>query len=420
MTGDLVIEATGVVTFNGPLTLADGGRLVVRGGGSVVFASTADLGAATTLLEVSGISATGGAGSIRGQGVLQVQGTTPGGAIDIGAGMLVTTPGALRVGDDVLRAIGAGFTAVRIGSSASAAAGAVTIGGSDFSITGSPVEALGSGVTVWGTGAGLRYGTSLTLHAAGSVQVNGLVVGSRTADIALISDTGAVAVTTGASISSNGGDIRADGAAGVMVATLDARAADGTAGTVRLRSTGGVISDFSGAEGVNIRAFSVEMAGVGPALGSGMVLEVAAQLVRVDVPDAVVLRESGTDGRVYFNVLRGSQMVQALVSSGPVSRITTDTDAFTAGGGLQQLAAGAGARSTALSANVSAASTAAMASATNTGVQAYLSKAFTESAYSGMALSQRLLAESDLSFASGQSAAVAGPQVDYWSETLSL
>lgn len=353
VSGDLVIEASGTVTFEGKLTLTNGGRLIVTGGGKVVFGSSANLGSGDHLLKVAAVQAKGGTGSIRGTGELELRGPTNATAIHIGSG---APRGALAIGDTFLRAIGKGFDALQIGNGDAK----VTIGATDLRSTASPVVVDGKTIALKGTGSGVRLGTDLTLHASGSITTSGKIVASKAVDVALDSDKGAITMARGASIHSLGGDVSLEAATGLQVADIDARGTRGAPGLVNLESTKGTITDANRDKAIDIYARGVTMKGLGPKVGSGDVLEIGAHVVRITPPAGSVLRESGTDGRAYFNVLQGRNLYQAMVVVGPVTRVTTN-------------------------------------------VETYLSR----------------MTESELSFSSGQ-AIKRGSQVNYWSETIDL
>ena len=134
ITGNVVINTTGTVTFAAGVTIAAGGSLTINGATTVTFAAGADftqagnVSIATTVLNLNG-----GAGSIHGAGVLTLQGATPGGAIHVGTG---TVGGALNIGAQTIGAIAPGFSQVVIGTldtgtgHAAAGSGAVDITGS--------------------------------------------------------------------------------------------------------------------------------------------------------------------------------------------------------------------------------------------------------------------------------------------------
>jgi hypothetical protein len=169
-------------------------------------------------------------------------------------------------------------------------------------------------------------------------------------------------------------------------------------------------------------AQAVDFSGRGTSVdvGTGAVLEVSAPSVRVEPAGGVVLRDSGTDGRVYYNVLHGADLEQALVAVGASQRITSDPDVFVAGGGLQQLTTGGSLRPASSNALSSVLSVALGATGgVNSGVEHYLDAGDSAMADPGLTLSQRLLAESELSCASGQS--VGGTTgVDWWTEDVAV
>lgn len=421
--GDLVIEATGTVTFNSLLTLGNNGRLVVRGGGQVVFAAGANLGTGDATLEVSGLQANGGAGSIVGQGTLAISGATTGMAIHLGSG----AGAGLVIGETALAALGAGFDAIQFGSGVGAGAGAVTLGTADLRATDAAITVLGSSIAVNAGGAGLQVDTHLTLRSDGAVTTTGRIVSSAPADVALTSNAGAVTMTAGASIVSAGGRIDLAAAGALAVASLDARAGGGGAGSVNLRSTSGVIVDANADTAVDVYAQAVDFIGAGPAAGD--VLEVAAPIVRVEPGAGLLLRESGADGRTYYNVLRGGAVQQALVAVGPSVRVTSDPDNFVGDAGLLQdmgLAlplAPSAFQASQLSATFQGGAAGSLAAgsgadAGDTQVGSYLSGGASMVAPE-LSLTHQLLADSGLGFASGQPVD-SDSGVDWWLESVEL
>lgn len=423
--GDLVIEATGTVTFDGLLTLGNNGRLVVRGGGQVVFAAGADLGTGDATLEVSGLQATGGAGSITGQGgTLAVSGATAATAIHLGAG----AGAGLVIGETALAALGTGFGTIRFGSGTGAGAGAVTLGAADLRATDAALEVQGSRIAVAAGGAGLQVDSDLALRADGAVTTAGRIVASAPANLVLASSAGAVTMAAGASIASAGGQIDLAAAGALAVASLDARAAGGGggAGSVTLRSTAGVIADANGDTAVDVYAQAVDFIGAGPAAGD--VLEVAAPIVRVEPGAGLVLRESGADGRTHYNVLRGGAVQQALVAVGTSVRVTSDPANFVADPGLLQdmgltlPLAPASFQASQLSASFQGGAAGSLAAAGggstgDTQVGSYL--AGSSMASPELSASLGLLADGGLAFASGQP--VGDPSgIDWWLESVEL
>jgi hypothetical protein len=76
---------------------------------------------------------------------------------------------------------------------------------------------------------------------------------------------------------------------------------------------------------VDIFAKGVNFAGYGSIGGvSGDVLEVTADVVQVTAPKGLVVRDSGADGRTYFNLMDSGKLYQQLVAVGAVVRVTED------------------------------------------------------------------------------------------------
>jgi hypothetical protein len=421
--GDLVIEATGTVTFTGQLTLGNNGRLIVRGGGNVVFLAGADLGTGNATLEVSGLQADGGAGSITGQGTLAISGQAAGTAIHLGSG----GGAGLVIGETALAALGNGFDAIQFGSGVGAGAGAVTIGNADLRATDAAINVLGSSIAISAGGTGLRIDTDLALRSDGAITTAGQIVASAAADLTLASNNSTLTMAAGSRIASAGGQVDLAAAGALAIAGVDARAAGGGAGSVNLRSTSGVITDANGDTGIDVYAQAVDFVGVGPATGAGNVLEVAAPIVRVDPGAGLVLRESGADGRTYYNVLSGGTMTQALVAVGPSVRVTSDPDNFVNDPGLlqdmglTQPLAPSGFQASQFAAVVPGAMGAYGGTGTGGGttqVGSYLASGASMVAPE-LSLSERLLADSGLSFASGQPADVQS-SIDWWLESVEL
>ena len=157
----------------------------------------------------------------------------------------------------------------------------------------------------------------------------------------------------------------------------------------------------------------------GFAPGNEAVLEVSAPIVRIDPAGGLALRESGTDGRVYFNVLHGADVEQVLVAVGSSQRVTSDPDAFIAAGGLQQLANASSVGRSGARAAAALSPSWVNLDGVNTGVQGYLASVGGQPLDAGLTLSQRLESEGAVSFASGQPAA-GNPGFDYWTESLAV
>ena len=316
--GDLVIEATGLVTFAGPLTLTNGAQLRIVGGGQVVFQGAVDAGSGDVTIEAATLSLAGGADSFTGSGDLVVRSSA--GAIVIGDG--AAAAGALRLSSATLQALD-GFAAVQIGTPG---AGQVTLSGTaHFGVLAAPVQVAGSTLTVAAGAAVQLGGGSFDLQGSGAVSIAGSIAAQAPTTIT-VSSTGAdVQMAAGARIASEGGDVSIAGASGLALATVDARGAGGAAGAVTVDAGAGTLTDANADDAADVFAQSVTVRGSGPAQGSGgNVIEVAAGLVFIDAAGGLVLRESGEDGRTHYNVLRDRQLYEQAVSVGPSMRVTSD------------------------------------------------------------------------------------------------
>ncbi|RYY97996.1 MAG: hypothetical protein EOO24_19065, partial [Comamonadaceae bacterium] len=212
MDGDLVIKASGVVTFREQVVLRAGASLDIRGATQVVFEKGLRLeGTDSTgtygdiLIEADEISLPASGESIVGRGLLTLRPTTVGLAIEIGTPTDSQITNTLNIDNSELLALGGTFQRVIVGhvdgTHANAQAGAVRIGAVNFagqSTVRSALEVYGGSITVedYSTSAySLRIGGDLKLDA-----VNDIVLRNRVearsdtglADIVLYSQSGAV------------------------------------------------------------------------------------------------------------------------------------------------------------------------------------------------------------------------------------
>jgi hypothetical protein len=316
--GDLVIEATGLVTFSGPVVLNNGARLVVQGGGQVVFQDSVDAGSGDVTIAAATLSITGGSDSFAGTGVLSITSTNA--AILVGDGG--TAGIALRLDGATLQALD-GFSSVLIGNTG---AGTVTLAGAaDFGTLASEVQVSGATVNVAADADIALGGGSFALESTGAVSFAGAIVASAATDVRVESTAGAVTMTAAARIASEGGDVKVAGAAGLALGTVDARGAGTTAGLVTVDAGTGTLTDAKADTAADVFAQAVTVRGSGPAQGSGGdVVEVSADLVYVDAAGGIVLRESTGDGRMYYSVLRDHTLYQAVVSTTMSIRVTED------------------------------------------------------------------------------------------------
>ena len=332
VTGNLAIDATGIVTFRKSLSLTDTGTLTIRGAGSVVFdngvvvRTTGDI-----TIDAKMLSLLGGANSLASAGgVLTLTSATTSHDLVLGAGVAVTpVAGALNLSSREITAIGDSFSRVVIGTLGQ---GALTlIGNTDLtSVIATPIDVRGNTITVSaaGTGSAVQVPDDVRLQSTGNITLNAGLSTAGLNSVTLTSAQGNVAMAGGTRIDSRGGDVQviAQNAQTVTIASINARSADLTqAGVVDIQAGSGTITDANRDPEVDILARAVNFYGYGPATtSSGDVLEAVADVVQVGAPQGLTVRDSGTDGRAYFNLMNGGKLYQELVVVGAVARVTED------------------------------------------------------------------------------------------------
>jgi hypothetical protein len=358
LAGDLVIDATGRVVFEGDLVL-EGGTLRIQGASEVVIGDTVVTGgdividARGALRIVGRVEVGAGATVDLAVGAFTVEGAlvaevapgqpaatllvrphTPTAGLAFGAAGS-GAPGALVLDGATLGAIG-GFGVVEFGA---AQTGAVMIDAAALApLVAGEVTVRGASIALQGGAGGpVELGVTgrLDLIATGAATIAGALA-TAGADIALTAG-GSITMQASALIASRGGDITLDAASGITLGLLDARGA--VAGGVVLRSAAGTIADAAADGGTNVFAGWLVMRGLGPTLAAGASEAPAAIDVlveRLDVDDArgLLLRDSGADGRTRFNLLEGGTLYQQLVASGgPLRTATAPLPDASAGGG---------------------------------------------------------------------------------------
>jgi hypothetical protein len=130
----------------------------------------------------------------------------------------------------------------------------------------------------------------------------------------------------GTRLDSRGGDVDLNAKNNLAIGTINARAADlSVSGIVTISATSGVITDANKNSTADIFAKAINFAGYGPVTdGAGDVLEAVAEVVHITVPQGIVVRDTGTDGRTAFNVMNNGKLYQQIVVEGAVTRITED------------------------------------------------------------------------------------------------
>jgi hypothetical protein len=344
VTGNVVINTTGVVNFNGGVTIAAGGSLTINGASQVTFAAGADFThAANVAIATSVLNLDGGAGSIRGAGVLTLQGATPGAAIHVGTG---TVAGALDIGAQTVSAIAPGFQQVVLGTldtatgHASSSAGAVDItGGASLTAFAAPLCVYASAITVDAGGTGVHVGGALTLDAVGQISLGSDVTTTLSANVVVTSATSTVTMAAQTTLGSLGGNVTltTGNSSNATLAVIDTRATGSDVGAVVTLDAGhGRIIDVNADATVNVYAAAVSMKGYGltDTTGSNQtsVLKVRAPIVYVALPSGVVVADAGQDGRTNYNAFDDGTMVEELIAVGATTRVTSPGDAVLGGG----------------------------------------------------------------------------------------
>jgi len=326
--GPVVIEATGIVRFDGVVTLGHG-SLTIRGASEVVIGDVVFHGqAGEVVIEANTLTLNG---DVQGAGTVRLQPTDIGRDIVVGG---AGAAGAYLVTNDQLAHL-ASATEVLIGTQgadghAAAEAGAVTVSAIDFAaFTAAPIRVYGSVVTL-AAGSGV-------LHAA-----SGIVMDGRDGVVlhdGVRSDAGDIRVYSARGTVTMDGDATIAGSAAVSIeaaGSLDIGLVQGK--TVVLRS-GGTIADAAADDRVNVTADSVSIIGYGPKLGSGNPVEVQAPAIYISAPTGMVLQDTGADGRTHFYLLDGATMYEQAVATGTTARSTAAPSAAAVTAGADALQA---------------------------------------------------------------------------------
>ena len=316
--GDVVINATGVVEFLGPLLL-DSGSLRIVGATRVVMGnvtvSVGDLQLQTDVLQLTGPLQGSAGGTLRIAGAADAQPVVVGAPVANGAG--------LRLDAATLAQL-QGFGQVNIGRSDGGAlavdsATLASLNTGALQLAGSRIDLVGSATTTLG------MTDRIVAQSPGAMVVSGRVaLAAAGADLSLDSgDT--LTMAADAVVLAPGGDITLRAVHDMAVGLLDARNGTAAAGAVLLVSSQGTLLDAGNDEAVNLQAASVTLRGQGPVLVDGQsttpaALDVESPQLDVDYRSGIVLRDTGTDGRTRFNLAVGDVLMQAAVVTGAPSR----------------------------------------------------------------------------------------------------
>jgi hypothetical protein len=239
--------------------------------------------------------------------------------------------GALNLTVRDIQAIGNNFTKVVIGETG---LGAITLA-SDTDLTsvdGSSIEILGDTITLQAgiAGGAVQVPGKLTLAASGDIVLDSGISTATTNDVTMVSSNGSLTMAQGTRLDSRGGNIDFTSSKDLAIGTVDARSADlSVSGVVTINAGSGTVTDANQNGTADIFAKAINFTGYGPVTGStGDVLEVVAEVVQITVPQGIVVRDTGADGRTAFNVMNSGKLYQQLVVEGVVTRVTEDPNAL--------------------------------------------------------------------------------------------
>jgi hypothetical protein len=180
------------------------------------------------------------------------------------------------------------------------------------------------------TASAIQVPGALTLKALGNVSLYSGIDTATTSPLSLSSVKGNITMAQGTRLDSRGGDVSLVGA-NVDVGTINAWSPDLTVGgVVKIDAGQGTVTDANKDNAADIFAKAISFNGYGPATTSpGNVLEVVTELVQVTVPQGLVVRETGANGRTAFNAMNAGTLHRQMVVEGTnVSRVTQDPAAL--------------------------------------------------------------------------------------------
>ena len=213
----------------------------------------------------------------------------------------------------------------------------VVVGNTDFRSVGAgdnsadpvAIELMGESIVLNSglAASAIQVPGALTLTAKDNVQLDSGITTATTSPISLSSSQGKITMAQGTRLDSRGGDVSLVGANDVDVGTINAWSPDGkVGGVVKIDAGSGTITDANKDNAADIFAKAINFNGYGPATTSpGNVLEVVTELVQVTVPQGLVVRDTGANGRTSFNAMNAGTLYRQMVVEGTnVVRVTQD------------------------------------------------------------------------------------------------
>ncbi len=294
VSGELRVEASGVVRFDGPVELT-GGSLVIRGASQVIVGNVV-LGTGDVEITADSIVALGTVGSGGSAARLVLQSAGEGVGVRVGSGP--AAGGALLL-DAALLARFTGFEQVRVAAPAG-----------DLAVQGELLAAMAPA-------------RGVELAASGDIDLTGVLALATPGATAALQAGDAVRMAAGSGLSTARGDVSVAATGDLVVSRIDTRSGD-TGATLTLQA-GGTLREQGSDAAADVYADRLVLRGLGPQLGAGQseagaTLDAVAARVDVDQAGGTVLRDSGADGRTRFNVLVGERLYQAVAVAGAPAR----------------------------------------------------------------------------------------------------
>jgi hypothetical protein len=327
ISGALEIHATGDVNFNQAINLTAGGTLSIVGAKSITFANGVTVSGDITL-DAQSLELLGGANSLTSTlygSTLTITSASDNHNIVIGNAVGQEIAGQLNLTSRDVMAIGDNFIQVVIGE---LGRGAITVvGNTDLTSTNAAsIEVLGNTITLQSgnLGGALQVPGDISLRASSNVLLNSGISTAVAGHLSAISDNGSLIMAQGTRLDSRGGDIDLAGTT-MAVATVNAWSTDlSVGGIVSIDAGSGTVTDANRNSTADIFAKAVDFTGYGPSITSAEnVLEVVAEVVQISAPQGLVVRDTGADGRTYFNLMNGGQLYRQMVVEGTdVARVT--------------------------------------------------------------------------------------------------
>jgi hypothetical protein len=315
LTGPLVIGASGVVTFAGPLNLT-GGDLVITGASSVVLGEVVVAGG-DVVISADALALNG---PVRGDAGQRFAVQAAGSAVPVVIG---PAGGGLHLdAAELARITGFGTVAFGTADDAAVVVDAATLA----SLATARAEFTARAVAFAGASGGgsvaLVLPAGFVVQAGELASFTGSITFGGAAPVVAVGSAGSVEMAPGSRLVAEGGAIGFDAAGRVALGVLVA----GAAGSVLVTSDAGPIVDADADTAANVQAGRFTMLGRGAPLANGAsdtaaALDIAAGgVVQIEALAGVVVRDALADGRTRFVLAEGAASHLQAVVEGSAQR----------------------------------------------------------------------------------------------------